>query len=184
MKKSLLATALHRLDERADGGEVRGVGGILAPHPVADALGKLEGVLAVWPRILVAGLLEQPEVFLQTVLDGVEVLEGTHHRVVPSLLARHFAHAHELVGRRGLELWSVVILVGLHHHDLSVPLASLGDAEEVCSADNLLSPSRLQHRLGGDESRIYLLVRLLGGCIHTLRKADLFSCCHKILMLL
>ena len=53
MKKSLLATALHRLDERADGGEVRGVGGILAPHPVADALGKLEGVLAVWPRILV-----------------------------------------------------------------------------------------------------------------------------------
>ena len=181
MKKSLLATALHRLDERGDGGEVRGVGGILAPRPVADALGKLEGVLAVWPRILVAGLLKQSEVFPQAVFDGVEVLEGSHHRVVPPLLSCHLAHAHELVGRRGLEVGGVVILVGLHHHDLTFPLAPLGDAEEVGSADDLLSPPRLQYRLCGDEGRVYLLVRFLGGGIYTLRKADLFSCCHKIL---
>ena len=165
-----LAVLLHRLDDGCDGGEVGRRSSVLAPHPVTDTLGKLEGFLAVWPCVLVTQLLEQTEMLLQAVLDGVEVLEGTHHRVIVLLLSRHLAHAKHLVGRCRLEAWSLEVLVRLHHHHLSAPLASLGDTEEVGGAYHVLSPSRLKHRLGGDEGRGYLVIDVLGSGVHLLRK--------------
>ena len=104
--------------------------------------------------------------FLQAVAYRVEILEGTHHGIIPEIFACYLAHGYDTVWLLELLFRSLEVFVSLHHDDISVPLAALGNTEEVSLTDNPRTPSCLKHRLGSNEGRIYFCFCLHGRSIH------------------